>query len=149
MNGVRFTPAEKAMLARFDEVKELAFTLAYLSVAEFRSLVDGLPPDTNVLVAVREAATALIAGLGRSDELASATNSLQPALARSGGHDSWIRHVGAAGDRRLNDEDFYRRMRVRERAHDHVLAIIAADHLSARDSDLLRLPDSALRAAAA
>ena len=77
MNGVQFTPAEKAMLARFDEVEELAFVLEHLPQADFRAFVDALPSDSPELAVARQEATELVDLLGRSDELASADRLLE------------------------------------------------------------------------
>lgn len=138
---VTLTPAEEALLARSERVGALRIRLARLSREEFREFVDALSDDTPERIAARRSAEELALQLGRVDELEQAYRVLGIGAHDAGGAPARFRPIRSDADyHRINDADFYRAIRLEERARDAASTFIVGDQLDPAEIRELEFP---------
>lgn len=138
---LELTGAEEAQIGRATQVQSLRTSLRSLSNADFRRRVDALPPDDEELTAIRKEAAELATSLGRDAELSQAWRVAEIGADEAGEQPLRFNLIRSEADyRRINDADFYRSMRLGERARDHALAITVGDRLPRAAQEILLLP---------
>jgi hypothetical protein len=140
----RFTLAEQAYLERMGQIQEVSAALRHTSREAFRRLVDGFdeyPLDDQERSEARRYANELVDQLGRQEELARAYQVVGVATWHAGECPVRFQPVEREADyERINDADFDRAVRLRERAEVHALSAVVSDHLSQEHRDLLAVP---------